>query len=771
MPKIKIQCTNIAPLTKLDNEFENNSLKIGVFANNGCGKTFISRMFRLLEKEASVDGNGGSVQSVDTDKLITLGETKASFGFKISDNNGNSVEDVKIDLVKANAPEIPKTKYIYHTFNQDYVEENIRALGYEHKEDIQGFILGKTNIDITDDTTKLAELTKNKMELYDNIEAKINAFIDKHIASIANIRRLSDYAQFVSVNVFLTYGESKKQYLPKAFNDYIADYDKIKAVPENLADIATIPSIQVDEKTFSEALTILSTAYTLSHFADDFKEEIRRKQDFIEKGLDFINMNERICPFCKQELGVEALVLIDKYNEFICNEESQTIRRIRTLIQILESKQKELTSLKIKNSDAANHYNDYKTKYIPSCEAYSLTLIDIKATNDLLIELKNALENKLKDISKVVSVREDMTETIENQMEIIMKIVEDNNTLIIEINGKKNAINEESKEVRRNICKSAYNYWVDKYGVDQKRYVDLGRQIESLALEIKKKQESVKISKKKLVTATIKQVLDYFFSGKYSLDEKTFRLVFQSKTLEKNQTKNVLSEGEKNIVAFAYYLGDTHTIVEKEDDYKRLFFIIDDPISSMDFTYVYTLSGVIRDLKILFANIGNRIRHLILTHNSDFIRILSSNNILDKVLLLKGNSLQEWSDNFTVPYINHLLDVFQIARKGEKASHTTANSIRHIIETIDRFESINSNEDSVKRFIQKNIPNDKKTYTYINDLSHGGWRTEQQPMTDDDYREVCETIVALVQTRYPNQIKYCMDFTTKMDKSRLITHG
>lgn len=78
--------------------------------------------------------------------------------------------------------------------------------------------------------------------------------------------------------------------------------------------------------------------------------------------------------------------------------------------------------------------------------------------------------------------------------------------------------------------------------------------------------------------------------------------------------------------------------------------------------------------------------------------------------------------------------------------------------------------DSVKRFIQNNIPNDKKTYTYINDLSHGGWRTEQQPMTDDDYREVCETIVALVQTRYPNQIKYCVDFTAKLDKSRL-SHG
>lgn len=150
-----------------------------------------------------------------------------------------------------------------------------------------------------------------------------------------------------------------------------------------------------------------------------------------------------------------------------------------------------------------------------------------------------------------------------------------------------------------------------------------------------------------------------------------------------------------------------------------------------------------------------RVRHIVLTHNSDFIRILYSNNILDKVLLLKNSTLHEWNDNFTVPYINHLLDIYRVARKGATATHTTANSIRHIIETIDKFESINSNEDSVKEFIRNNIPNDKKSYTYINDLSHGGWRTEQPPMTDDDYKEVCEVIVSLVEKRYPNQVKYC----------------
>lgn len=81
-------------------------------------------------------------------------------------------------------------------------------------------------------------------------------------------------------------------------------------------------------------------------------------------------------------------------------------------------------------------------------------------------------------------------------------------------------------------------------------------------------------------------------------------MIFNSRELAKGQTGKVLSEGEKSIVAFAYYLGDAHIKVNSEEDYKRLFFIIDDSISSMDFSYVYSLSGVIRKFKISFLRLA-----------------------------------------------------------------------------------------------------------------------------------------------------------------------
>ena len=101
------------------------------------------------------------------------------------------------------------------------------------------------------------------------------------------------------------------------------------------------------------------------------------------------------------------------------------------------------------------------------------------------------------------------------------------------------------------------------------------------------------------------------------------------------------------------------------------------------------------------------------------------------------------------------LRIYRTARKGELYSHTTANSIRHIIETLSKFQNIEISEDSISEYIKENIPNDKKSYTFINDLSHGGWRSEQEPMTNEDYQEVCEAIIKHIEKKFPKQIKYC----------------
>jgi AAA domain len=753
--KIKtiIQCQNIAPIDNLMREITSNSLKFGVFANNGSGKTFISRLFRLTEKSTELEiGTDGTSP---TDKLITIGKNNAKINFSITDKDGNIKEAFNIDLNKGQLPIIPKTKYLYHTFNQDYVEENIRALSYEKDSEIEGFILGKINIDLKDDEEQLAKIEKEGKDLTQQIEKEINTYVEENINEIRDIKRLGDYKILEYSNIVNSI-ENELIPIEKTFDELIEDYNKIKSVPENLNDIIEIDKSSIDINLLYEIKENCSKEFTLSSLAVEFKKKIKEKQDFVEVGMELLLKEEdnATCPFCEQELKDSAIELIDNYTKYINDTEAKTIKQFKTYIEILNKQVVVLKNTEANNTKRINEYNVFKTKYIPSCEEIELVELDISNIKKELEDLISILETKSKNIEISIDINEDLVHSIEKNQTILNGYIEDNNDEILSINSKKNRIGEENKAVRRDIIRCTFNHLIETHKTNIKSSNKLRNDYQNLKTEIKKKQEQQKVSKKDKVASTIKTVLNYFFAEKYTLDEETFRLIFHKNILEKNQAKNILSEGEKNIVAFAYYIGDTHLKIESEADYAKLFFVIDDPISSMDFSHVYTLCGVIRDIGKIIDKL-ERERLLIFTHNNDFMRVLASNNIVDKKLLLKNSELKDFNNNLTVPYIHHLMDVYKIARKGIDPSHTTANSIRHIVETLTKFERIDISTDSIAEYIKEYIPTDTKSYTLINDLSHGGWRTEQAPITDEDYTEICETILKHIEKEYNGQVEYC----------------
>jgi len=49
---VKIDCKNLAPITSLSQKIAGfRRMRLGIYANNGSGKTFISRMFSLAENK------------------------------------------------------------------------------------------------------------------------------------------------------------------------------------------------------------------------------------------------------------------------------------------------------------------------------------------------------------------------------------------------------------------------------------------------------------------------------------------------------------------------------------------------------------------------------------------------------------------------------------------------------------------------------------------------------------------------------------------------
>lgn len=748
-----ILCKDIAPLEDLHYSYLSNSLKTAIFANNGSGKTFISRLFRLMENNApiSLDSNGNS----PTDSLLRFSTTQGKFSFKVTEGENVVKENFLLSLQQKHIPTIQSTFYIYHTFNQDYVDENIRSLDFEKDSDIQGYILGKSHIDLASDKARLQNIDNEGKELRTKLQGIIATFLNEKINPIRDIKRLQEYKQYLSVDKILeTPIMFKKVEVDKDFKSNIDDYNKIKATPDNLIDIKLIDTVESDFfLTLDKLIEDLGKIFSISSYAEDFKQKVKNRQNFIELGLKYKD-EDGLCPFCGQKYETESLSLIDKYTHYLADEEAKALKLFQAYRNRLEEEKKRLKGLQAQSMEATNLFNDYKQKYIPSFEKKILLKIESHPLEEDLNNLCVCIENKINGLSVKIIPDTELISNIHEHYSQLMKIILYDNKQINEINTRKNKIGEESKSIKRKICKSAYNELHDATSKDLVSLQSLREEYIKLKKEIQIKEESEKISKKKIVYETIKEVLNYFFAGKYSLEKDSFRLIFEKRSLEKKQVKRVLSEGEKNIVAFAYYIGDMHLKIQREEDYNKLFFIIDDPISSMDFTYVYTLCGVIRDLR----QIVNKIQHekfIIFTHNNDFMRILCSNNIVATKLLLNRGNLIPFNENFTVPYINHLVDIYKIARCSQPYSHTTANSIRHIVETLAKFQNIEISEDSISEYIKENIPNDKKSYTFINDLSHGGWRSEQEPMTSEDYEDVCETIIEHIEKKYPKQIKYC----------------
>jgi len=262
------------------------------------------------------------------------------------------------------------------------------------------------------------------------------------------------------------------------------------------------------------------------------------------------------------------------------------------------------------------------------------------------------------------------------------------------------------------------------------------------------KEEVARVSKRNKVYETLTFFLNRFFADKYSLDKETFQINFLGNNIG-NKASSILSDGEKSIVAFCVYLASTHLLIEREYDYNRLFFVIDDPISSMDFHYVYAVAQALRDIKKCYG-ITSHERFWVFTHNMEFLSIITRNHIINKVYILKPGILEPMNHQLLMPYENHLSDIIKIANGFELPSHTTANSIRHVLETVNRFENPDK---SIENYIEKNsiLSQDSCIFTLCQDLSHGGFRI-QKPFTSEMLITACQTVVKFMKLKYEGQI-------------------
>ena len=170
----------------------------------------------------------------------------------------------------------------------------------------------------------------------------------------------------------------------------------------------------------------------------------------------------------------------------------------------------------------------------------------------------------------------------------------------------------------------------------------------------------------------------------------------------------------------------------------------------MDFHFVYAVAQAIRDIKSTFGIAGYE-RVWIFTHNNEFFSIVMRNNILAHAFMMKPGSIQPFNHKLLLPYENHLLDLAEIANGKKTPNHTTGNSIRHVIETVSKFEDPGIGLDTYVRDHEM-LSKDSCIFSLCQDLSHGNVRMEP-PYSEDVLREAAKIVIEFIRVNYPGQLK------------------
>ena len=590
---LNLKTTNIGPHENLSANLNLGNLEFGVYANNGSGKTFLSRAFRLLTKT--------ELKIEDSNKLLTLGQTNGSFNLNITNSDElGKIREVEFKISHNSIPIITKNTndYIFRVFNDDFIKENLEVSKYKPNGEIEGYILGKEKIDISKEKDELEKLENEITSKESEIKTNLNIAIKK--LDELSIRKNTNEYQNVNLQNLL----SKKYVLSEkeTFSELVLKHNQLKALPDNIPDIK---KIEFPKK--SNILDLidlfLKESFSKSKIAEDFKTKVKSKQEFIQSGLSIYEQTKNDCPFCEQTMSDKALNLIDDYLKYFAENEAQQIKNANDLISLLLSKKKDFNDFNKLTNLQQKEYLKHKN-FIPSLiEKNTIEITEINSLESVYKIIIQAIETKKENIELNITNREvdDAFEVIKNWEKKSLQSNQTNNILIQEFNDKKNNLNVEKLELNKRLCKSKFIELKENQKKNITDLEELKEKSEIIKDDISSKEQKEKVSKKEKVVETFKLLLTRFFGNKYSFDDSTFSIKFKNHLLKSNAS-DVLSDGEKSIVAFCYYVAETHKHIQNENDYEKLFFIIDDPISSQDFHFVYATSQLIRNLNKLFNN-------------------------------------------------------------------------------------------------------------------------------------------------------------------------
>lgn len=758
-PKIKISARHLGPVLSLDGELSEKGQNL-IFARNGTGKSFLSRGFRCLDQS----GDGKDITNAAHN--LVSDESPDDKGNLTVSRRGTLGE---LSLQKNATPIAQSPDKIFHVFSEDFVHEELREKEFNPDSNIENQIaVDSEEIKLKEAQEAVTAAEKEKKEALNALQNKFETakVLELHQKAKVN-RQLRNYRDLSLEDVPPKYPD-KPDAPEQSFAGILKDLDSLKSIPAERTNPKPVVAIDINNIGFEAIKESLNEITSPSTVSETIKQEIKAHHAFFETGTKLITEhNADTCPYCKQDIDSSAVSTIESYIKYFQDEEARHKYELRQYKEKLEYKEKEISEL-LRHIARQRTQFDALKQHIPSQKAEQLANCETEAKQAcaVITSFKEAIEEKANAIDQAVNQPSDsINESIQN----LAKVVERNNAKVEALRAALERTDSERLSLQRRACAIfASEFSRDHWGeIENIAKLQTALKTRSDELAVQEKANPKKDAKER-VAKTFELLLREFFAGKYVFDRDNFILNRGGKEMTRGPHRT-LSDGEKTAIAFCYFIACIHRKVKSNGDYKKLFLIFDDPVTSMSYDFIFNIAQTLKNLSIsnqgeisidpsrIDGNKCTRPELIILTHNSYFFNISITNGIVQKesaFSLDADSGTHELSrlNNYVAPFQQQLKDIFEIAEKGKKPDHQTGNTIRSVLEAIGRFcrpDKSNSLTDFIN-FLAKHDGFNIRSIM-INNLSHGTYY-EETP-TPDDLKLACQETVRVVKKFAPGQLE------------------
>lgn len=717
-------------------EFKKYNLIWGL---NGTGKTTLSNFFVCLNN-GNIDKNFFDDNAFKEDFDILLDENQHIKNFK---------ENIYCNRIKI--------------FNRDFVNNNLildnnnaqtNALTYtigEKSKEIKDKIIEANkkleNYFIVVQGTKILTVQNDYNNLHEELE-NIYRDIAENIRRDLNIQNAPEYNIRQFKNDYSRFCENESNITQDEKNEYAKQY--IQPVKNK------IPLIQFEILT-NDKLIQLENILNREFKRANIKEELAQ---WLEKGLDLAT--EKVCPFCNQPL----INWEQRYNEI-----QKIVKKDDNFLEFEKTLDDLLNILKSYSDDIK--YRSFSLRTEDFC--IKISQEQLNNYSRCFDNYKNFLENTIKTLTLKKSAP-DQIFRLENKDVItnFMEILDNLNCLILEHNKNIDDIHN----IKNNAKDIVIGYYVQQC---KPNVIERLKNLTLLTTEIEKVKEetkSIEIEIKKLNAeltnqkAPMSEIERYIYivfgHKKYTLNydetSKSYSICRENGEIAKN-----LSEGEKTVVAFAYFLA---TLKTQNFDLKNSIVVIDDPVSSLDQQYLYNLINLIA---YTFDKSKSFEQLFVLTHNFYFYKKMrdifkykvseKEGNLYELFQINKEESsciknVDKYLRNYTSEYthtIRYLKEVMKM--EDDKIKEIPlGNSIRKVLEIFLAFRCPKTSG-IYQRYngVTKDIPVDEKCkFKYLQDIANASSHTEE-----------CEDLEALEEFKLfvtKNEIEQLFNFIKLVDE-------